>query len=68
MQVKAGTLWAGSERKQFVVLSVTDIDGHTWVHYRDENGKTDEPREYSCYEESFIQRFRPVLNESKISK
>jgi len=64
MQVKAGTLWAGRERKQFVVLSVTEIDGHTWVHYRDNSG-INESHEYSCYEESFIVRFTPVVNESK---
>jgi hypothetical protein len=63
MQVKAGMLWAGKDRKKFVVLSVTEVDGHTWVHYRDDSG-INESREYSCYEESFTQRFTPILNES----
>ena len=67
MQVNAGSLWKGNDREKFVVISVTKIDNHTWIHYRDD-GKTDQPREYSCYEESFIQRFSPALNESKISK
>jgi hypothetical protein len=67
MQVEAGTIWAGRDRKKFVVISVTEVDGHTWVHYRDDSG-INGSHEYSCYEESFIQRFSPALNESKISK
>ena len=64
MQVDAGTLWAGTDYKKFVVISTAVVDGHKWVYYRDD-GRTDEPREYSCYEESFIQRFVPILNESR---
>ena len=63
MQVKAGTLWEGSGRSKFIVISVTEVEGHTWVYYRDNSNKTAEPREYSCYEESFVQRFKPLLNE-----
>jgi len=62
MQVKAGTSWEGSDRKKFIVISVTEIDGHTWVHYRNDSG-FNEPREYSCYADSFIQRFTPVASE-----
>lgn len=59
--VKAGTLW-GSTDKNFRVISVTEIDGHTWVYYREDFGfktPTTECKEYSCYLESFVTRFRP---------
>lgn len=58
--VKAGTLWSDTD-KFFRVLSVTEVDGHTWVHYREDRGSkfpVVECREYSCYLESFVSRFR----------
>lgn len=60
--VKVGTLWEGND-KVFRVLSVTEIDGHTWVHYREDQGNkvpAIECREYSCYVESFESRFRAL--------
>ena len=59
--IKPGTKWQGSEH-YFRVLSVVEIDGKNWVHYRKENS-TDEPREFSCLEESFLARFTPIVNE-----
>ena len=44
--------WAGSS-KHFYVKEVIELESRTWVHYR-EHG-TD--REYSCYVESFLERF-----------
>lgn len=64
--VEQGSLWAGSERDLFRVLSVTEVDGHTWVHYRQDRGhysSTEGLREYSCYLESFLLRFRQVPND-----
>jgi hypothetical protein len=61
--VKQGTLWTGGDDKIFRVLSVTEIDGHMWVHYREDRGikvPAVECREYSCYLESFIHRFREI--------
>ena len=63
MQVNAGTLWAGKDRKKFIVISTAVVDGHKWIYYRDEVSPN-ESREYSCYEESFLQRFTPITNES----
>jgi hypothetical protein len=60
--VKEGSLWHSLD-KHFRVISVTEIDGHTWVHYREDRGikvPRLECREYSCYQESFLQRFRQV--------
>lgn len=61
--VKEGTLWGSTDGKKFRVLHVVEQEGHTWVHYREDLGwKTPatECREYSCYVESFEQRFRQV--------
>ena len=59
--IKEGSLWWGGETKKFRVLSVTEVDGHTWVHYREDKGMkvpATECKEYSCYLESFEHRFR----------
>ena len=52
---KEGSKWWGGDKLKFRVLSIVEVEGHTWVHYIKEN--TEEPREYSCYLESFLQRF-----------
>jgi hypothetical protein len=58
-KVAAGSIWVGSNsREKFVVITVSEVDGHTWVHYRTE--KTN--KEYSCYIESFLQRFTEHVN------
>ena len=53
--VKEGSTWEGSDHKTFMVIHTIERDGHTWIHYRDEEG--DPPKEYSCYLESFVNRF-----------
>lgn len=61
--VKEGSVWEGSEGKKFRVLSVTEVDGHTWVHYREDKGikvPAIQCKEYSCYIESFELRFRSI--------
>ena len=60
MQVKEGSRWSGNEGTQFHVLSVVELEGHTWIHYIKENAREDTTREYSCYIESFLSRFRPI--------
>jgi hypothetical protein len=57
MKIKDGSRWEGNDAK-FIVLHEIETDGHEWIHYRDEKG--DPPREYSCYKESFLQRFRQL--------
>jgi hypothetical protein len=60
--IKVGSRWESVD-KQFRVLAVVEADGHTWVHYREDLGikvPVLECREYSCYEESFLVRFRPL--------
>lgn len=59
MLVKPGQIWIDSQRNEFTVLHVlSDEAGHVWIHYRDTQAQ-----EYSCYEESFINRFNITVNE-----
>lgn len=66
MLVKEGTLWAGAPTStgwpKFRVISVTEIEGHTWVHYREEKKIYPCPdcKEFSCYQESFVERFKLI--------
>jgi len=59
---KEGSKWSGSDNKVFHVIHVVDVDGHTWVHY--EQDKVNESREFSCYLESFLQRFRELPDDT----
>ena len=56
--VKTGSKWSSVTGQEFRVLDVIELQGHTWVHYINENQPEDSNREYSCYEESFLSRFR----------
>ena len=53
---KEGSKWGGSERDIFYVMHTIEIEGHTWIHYK----KVNSDKEYSCYVESFLQRFREL--------
>jgi hypothetical protein len=58
---KPGSIWTSPDNTRFRVINTVliETDGHTWVHYIQE--KTD--KEYSCYLESFLQRFRTFDND-----
>jgi len=59
--VKVGSKWSGvTSNDKFHVIHVIELDGHTWVHYINENAPEDATREYSCYLESFLGRFRAL--------
>jgi hypothetical protein len=59
--IKEGSRWDDNHGNMFVVMSVVEADSHTWVHYRSEKlGSSGTPQEYSCYQESFLSRFRPL--------
>lgn len=58
--IKQGSKWIAANER-FVVLSIVEQDGHTWIHYRSEKvSESGTPREYSCYQESFLSRFRSI--------
>jgi hypothetical protein len=50
---KDGSKWTGNAGERFHVLHTIELEGHTWVHYLKEDKK--EPKEYSCYVESFTE-------------
>lgn len=58
--VKVGSKWVGSGNDRFRVLHVIELEGHTWIHYIKDNATEDSNREYSCYQESFLTRFREI--------
>ena len=58
--VKVGSKWVGNENNIFRVIHVIELDGHTWIHYIKDNAPEESTREYSCYEESFLSRYREV--------
>lgn len=63
MQVKEGSRWSSSDGRVFHVMSLVEVDGHTWVHY--EQDDINESRTFSCWIESFIMRFTPILNDQR---
>jgi hypothetical protein len=61
--IKSGTIWADVNSRRYVVLGVLPIEDKMWVHYRLEKQEDHLPNEFSCYEESFLSRFTPIVNE-----
>ena len=53
---KEGSKWGGNDRDIFYVMHTIELEGHTWIHYK----KLDTEQEYSCYVESFLQRFQEL--------
>ena len=60
MEIKQGTRWCSGQGKVFVVINTANIEGHDWVYYRMEQPVNDQPKEFSCYQESFLSRFTPL--------
>ena len=58
--IKEGSKWVGNGDSIFRVIDVIKLEDHTWIHYIKENALEDSNREYSCYEESFLSRFREI--------
>jgi hypothetical protein len=64
VEVKIGSRWASADGNVFHVMSVIECeDGHVWVHYEQDN--INESRTFSCWVDSFVYRFSPLLNESR---
>jgi hypothetical protein len=53
---EVGSKWWSGDAKIFYVKSVIELEGNTWIHY----GEFSNGKEYSCYLESFLQRFAEV--------
>lgn len=56
--VKVGSKWGNTDGKVFHVVHRVELDGKVWIHYEQDN--CNECREFSCYEESFLERFRQL--------
>ena len=54
--VTVGSQWWAGQGEKFVIIDIITIEGYTWVHYREDKNK-ENPKEYSCYLESFLSRF-----------
>ena len=57
MIVVPGQIWSDTNGNEFQIIDVTNLKGNTWVHYINKSNQ-----EFSCYKESFIGRFFPLLN------
>lgn len=60
MTIKEGSKWVGGNGKIFRVIQIVTIEGYTWIHYINDHASENENREYSCYMESFLSRFRSL--------
>ena len=58
MKVERFQIWEGSNRTEFHVDDVRELDGEVWVFYTN----TFTHQTHSCLEGAFKQRFKPVLN------
>ena len=57
MNIEKGSIWAGSDGSKFQVITEAVVDGNDWVHYRRIDTRPTGPEEFSCFKESFLERF-----------
>jgi len=55
--ITKGSIWQSNDGRKFQVISEIEVEGNSWVHYRRIDSEYDEPKEFSCYTESFLSRF-----------
>jgi len=56
--ITPGSIWSAVNGIEFRVLSVVNVNGQEWVHYI----SVDTGLEFSCWTESFVNRFREDTN------
>ena len=61
--VEPGSKWVSTDFVKFQVIDTTEINGQKWVYYRKLKSSPEECREYSCFLESFLNRFTKIVNE-----
>ena len=59
-QIEVGSVWTSINGVHFQVISETHIEGNNWIYYRMIDKETEEPKEFSCYKESFLSRFHQI--------
>lgn len=62
MTVTPGSRWTDSQGCHYHVISVQEIEGNRWVYYHKDTAQDHENKDFSCYLESFLARFRPYAN------
>jgi len=55
--ITQGSIWSSPDGRTFQVINEIEREGIAWVHYRRIDSEYDEPKEFSCYKESFLSRF-----------
>jgi len=55
--IDRGSKWQSTDGSVFQVIAVVEAEGNNWVHYRRIESEYEEPKEFSCYTESFLERF-----------
>ncbi len=58
--IQPGSVWSSNNGIHFQVISETHIEGNDWIYYRMIGTETEEPKEFSCYKESFLSRFHRI--------
>jgi hypothetical protein len=57
MNIERGSIWSGTDGRTFQVITEAVVEGKDWIHYRRIDHESEEPKEFSCYKESFLSRF-----------
>lgn len=55
--IERGSVWSSSDGRTFQVIAEAVVEGNTWIHYRRIDNEIEEPKEFSCYKDSFLSRF-----------
>lgn len=55
MLPKEGSHWIDKSGKLYHIIHVVEVNGKMWVHYEEDG--CDECHEYSCWVDSFLDRF-----------
>lgn len=58
--INKGSIWQSADGRRFQVITEVEVEGNMWVHYRRIDSDYDEPKEFSCYTESFLSRFHQL--------
>lgn len=58
--ITKGSVWQSADGRRFQVINEIQLEGNNWIHYRRIDSDYDEPKEFSCYTESFLERFHKL--------
>ena len=57
---KDGSKWSGTDGSVFHVMHTIKLKGKVWIYYHKDKPRENDPADYSCYLESFLERFREL--------